>query len=214
LLRNPFLAGELASVELGAWSLDVHTLDFLEREIQSRKPLGILEFGSGPSTACLCRYMQELYGRSSRVYVFSVEQDVGVAERTQELLALLGLDAHARIVHAPLRDQTVEGRPTVCYDLPGDFLRTLLSDGRPDFVVIDGPAAEPAQRFGTLPLVESFLRPGAWFCLDDALRYGELEVGELWARRPGVRVDGIHLFGKGLLVGQFVGTSAAPHLFL
>jgi predicted O-methyltransferase YrrM len=209
LLSNPFLAHELASVELGAWSLDIRTLDFLERQIQSRRPLGVLEFGSGVSTACLCRYMRELHGDPNQVYVTSIEQDLGVAKRTQELLKALCLDGNVRIVHSPLRDQTIEGRDTVCYDLPGHLLTTLLSNQRPDFVVIDGPAAKPGQRFGTLPMIESVLRPGAWFCLDDALRKGELDIGQLWARRPCLRVNGIHLFGKGLLVGQFVGKPAA-----
>jgi predicted O-methyltransferase YrrM len=214
LLRNPFLARRLANVRLGAWSLDVHTLDFLEGEIQSRRPLGVLEFGSGTSTACLCRYMQELHGNSNQVYVTSLEQDLGVAKSTQELLKALGLDINVRIVHSALREQTIEGKDTICYDIPGELLGTLFSEWRPDFVVIDGPAAKPGQRFGTLPLIESVLRPGAWFCLDDALRKGELDVGQLWARRPCLRVNGIHLLGKGLLVGQFVGEPAASHLFL
>jgi predicted O-methyltransferase YrrM len=212
LLRNAFLSSRIANTELGVWGLAVSTLDFLEREIRSRRPRRVLEFGSGTSTACLCRYMQELHGNSSREYVTSVEQDLGVAKRTHELLKALDLGANARIVHSPLREQTIEGHDTACYDISDAVLKALASEAPPDFVVIDGPAAKPGQRFGTLPLVESVLKPGARFFLDDALRMGEIEVGRLWSRRPHVRVDGIHLFGKGLLVGQFTGKPSAPRM--
>lgn len=213
LLRNAFLSSRIANTELGVWGLAVSTLDFLEREIQSRRPRCVLEFGSGTSTACLCRYMQELHGKSRRVYVTSVEQDLGVATRTHELLKTLDLVANVRIVHSPLREQTIEGHDTVCYGISEAVLGALASEAPPDFVVIDGPAAKSGQRFGTLPSVEGVLKPGARFFLDDALRRGELEVGRLWSRRPHVRVDGIHLFGKGLLVGQFAGRPSAPHMY-
>jgi hypothetical protein len=157
--------------------------------------------------------MQEIYGNANHVYVTSVEQDIATAKSTQELLRALCLDMNARIVHAPLCEQLIEGTNTVCYSISEDFLRVLVSERRPDFIVVDGPAAGPGQRFGTLPLIEGVLEPGAWFCLDDALRTGDLEVGRLWARRPCLRITGIHLFGKGLLVGQFVGKPAASHLY-
>lgn len=210
LLHNPFLSDRIANTELGVWGLGVSTLDFLEREIQSHRPHHVLEFGSGASTVCLCRYMHELYGNSNQVYVTSFEQDLGVVESTKELLKSLDLGANARIVHTPLREQTIEGHETVCYDISEAALKVLGSETPPDFVVIDGPAARAGQRFGTLPLVEVALRAGACFFLDDALRKGELGVARLWARRPHLRVEGIHLFGKGLLAGQFTGKPSTP----
>lgn len=201
-LRNPFLASQLANMEFGTWSLSTSTLNFLERQIQILKPQVVLEFGSGVSTACLTRYMQELHGNSNRVYVFSIEQELRFVKNSVQLLEALQLEKYARIVHSPLREQLIEGIQTTCYDLSGDFLEEFLEGNHPDFVVIDGPAAEPGARFGTLPLVRPFLNPGALFFLDDALRDGELKVAQLWSQLPDVRVQGLYLFGKGLLVGQ------------
>lgn len=201
-LHNPFLSSRLADIELGTWSLAADTLNFLEQQVQILKPKVVLEFGSGISTACLARYMQELHGNSNRVYVFSIEQDAEFLQRTKQLLETLHLEKYCRVVYSPLRARLIEGIRTTCYDLSEDFLREVLEDNRPDFVVIDGPAAEPGARFGTLPLVRHFLSPGARFFLDDALRDGELRIAQLWSRLLYMQVDGVHLIGKGLLVGK------------
>ena len=201
-LQNHFLASRLADVELGDWPLDHCTLDFLERQIQIHQPEVVLEFGSGVSTACLARYMRELHGDSDRVYVFSIDQELAYARETLQLLKAVEVEKHARVAHAPLREQLIDGSRTTCYDLSGDFVMGLLGGNRPDFVVIDGPAAGPDTRLGTLPLVQPFLKPGALFFLDDALRDGELGVAQRWSQLPAVEVNGVHLFGEGLLVGQ------------
>lgn len=203
ILHNPFLSSQLVNMEIGMWSLTVDTLNFLERQIQFLKPETVLEFGSGISTACLARYMQELHGNTNRMYVFSIEQDAKFAQETEHLLQTLHLEKYCRVVYSPLCDQLIEGIRTTCYDLRGDFLNKVLEDNYPDFVVIDGPAGGPGARFGTLPLVTPFLSSRAWFFLDDALRDGELKVAQLWDRfLPDVRIHGIVLTGKGLLVGQ------------
>ena len=204
-LRNPFLASSLADKELGVWSLTASTLNFLESQIQTFKPKVVLELGSGISTACLARYMLELHGDSNQVYLFSIEQDLSFLQKTIRLLEALQLGKYARIVHSPLCQQMIEGVPDTCYDLSRDFLVRVLEGNRPDFVVIDGPAAGPGARFGTLPLVRHFLSHEARFFLDDALRDGELRIAQLWSRIPYVQVTGVHLPGKGLLVGQVAG---------
>ena len=72
----------------------------------------------------------------------------------------------------------------------------------PDFVVIDGPAAQDGARFGTLPLIRRYLSSGARFYLDDALRDGEIDIAERWARLPYVQVNVVRLTEKGLLLGE------------
>jgi hypothetical protein len=208
-LRNPFLAHHLENTELGTWSLTASALDFLERQVQTLQPRALLEFGSGISTVCLARYMFELHGASDRWYVFSVEQDAKVVQKTTQLAESLQLGRYVRVLHAPLCRQAIEGVQTTCYSLPDDLLQAALQDSRPDLVLIDGPAAEPGARFGTLPLVRMFLNAQTRFFLDDALRDGELETVQRWNQLPYVRTNGIYLDGKGLLVGR-VGGSTAP----
>ncbi len=200
-LTNSFLRQHLSTVDLGTWSLSVSALDFLERQIQLFHPASILEFGSGVSTACLARYMQELHGEGEHVYVYSIDQAPEYAQRTIDLLASLGLQRYARVVAVPLLPQTIAGLPTVCYSLPEPFLGEFLEDARPDMVLVDGPATNEG-RFGTLPLVHGSLARDARFYLDDALRDDELRDAAVWAGLSYVCIMGYWLQDKGLLVGQ------------
>ena len=204
-LHNRFLSSRLADVELGTWRLSAWTLNLLERQIQSLKPQVVLEFGSGVSTVCLARYMQELHGDLNRTFVFSIEQDADFAQETTQLLKALQLDRHARVTCAPLRPQVIEGIQTTCYDLPHSLLQSALEHDRPDLVVIDGPAGESNTRFGDLALVRQFLAPQTRFFMDDALRDEELQVAQLWKRLEYIQVDGVYLNDKGLLAGRIAG---------
>jgi hypothetical protein len=199
-LRNPVLRSALETDEMGTWSMSPATLNFLEKEIQRRKPAVILELGSGLSTICLAQYMYETHGGASRLYVCSLEQDAASIDGTRQRLRTLGLDAFVRIFHAPLAPQVFEGVQTSCYSLPPDFVR-LIAAIRPTFVVIDGPATETG-RFGTVPLIRHYVRANALFYLDDALRDGELDVAQRWTRLPYVELNGIYLTEKGLLQGN------------
>ena len=72
----------------------------------------------------------------------------------------------------------------------------------PEIVVIDGPAAQDGARFGTLRLIRRYLNSGARFYLDDALRDGEIDIAERWARLPYVPVNVVRLTENGLLLGE------------
>jgi len=204
-LRNPFLSNQLADIELGTWRLSAWTLNLLERQIRHLEPQVVLEFGSGVSTVCLARYMQELHGNLNRTYVFSIEQDADFAQETMRLLKALQLDQYVRVICAPLRSQVIEGVQTTCYDLTHTRLQSVLGTHRPDFVLIDGPVGESDTRFGDLALVRDFLAPQARFFMDDALRDEELQVARLWKKLAYIQVDGVYLNGKGLLAGRIAG---------
>jgi predicted O-methyltransferase YrrM len=204
-LHNRFLAESLRNVELGTWSIGAQGLNFLEQQIQRLKPQLVLEFGSGVSTVSLARYMRELHGDSERVYVVSVDQDAQFIAETVKLLEARQLARHARIFHAPLRQQNIEGVQALCYDMPAGLMEEAFAARQPDFVLVDGPAADHPARFGTLPLARRWLCPQTHFVLDDALRDGELQVAQLWSRLPYVTVKGLYLGGKGFLVGRVAG---------
>ena len=168
-LRDPYLAGVLAEEELGTWALDARTLDFLAQEIAAKRPRALLEFGTGISTICLARYLQEAWPGDDAVRVFSIEQNEWQVEKSRKQLASLGLDKITRILHAPLTTQQIEGVETECYHLPTALLTEFLGQSRPEFVLVDGPSGEGDTRFGTLHLVRNYLAPEAVFYLDDAL---------------------------------------------
>jgi predicted O-methyltransferase YrrM len=201
MLNNQVLRHALAEEEMGTWSMCPATFNLLESEIGRRKPGTILVFGSGLSTVCLAQYMLEQYGESERIYVCSIEQDAGFIGGTVSRLKDLGLDRYVKIYHAPLSERVVETYRHSCYSLPADCMAALATL-RPDFIVIDGPSAEDAARFSTLPVVRQFLSRHARFYLDDALRDGEIEAARRWSRLSYVSVGGMYLTQKGLLTGE------------
>jgi hypothetical protein len=203
MLSHPKLARLLADEELGKWSMCPDTLNFLEQKIRDCRPCTILELGSGVSTICLAQYMHDTHGAASKIYVCSVEQDRKVIESVRDRLKTINLADNVQFFHAPLGKQEIAGYRTTCYDLPADLF-TTVNDLRPDFIVIDGPAAEEGARFGTLPLVRDIVAPRSQFFLDDAFRDGELEIARRWAELPDVQIDGILPTEKGLLVGRTV----------
>lgn len=199
-LRNEFLANALMDEEFGGWAFDAQVLNFLETQIQQHRPGALLEFGSGLSTICFARFMYELHGQKDQFRVLSIEQNIDIAQSISEKLNDLGLERVVKLIHAPLESQMIEGRPSVCYQLPGD-LNSILSR-QPSLIIVDGPAGEDGVRFGTIPLVRKIVKEGSIFFLDDALRDGELEIAARWMNLSYLTIFGIHLMSKGLLAGR------------
>lgn len=106
------------------------------------------------------------------------------------------------VVYAPVVPTRVAGVDTSCYDLPDGFPQTVLRNRQPDLVLVDGPSGGGNVRFGTIPLVQAWLAPLASFFMDDALRDWELAIADAWEEIDGIYIFGIHLIGKGLLLGQ------------
>jgi len=204
-LRTRPLATLLKGTELGRWSPGPRSIDELVEMVRELRPETVLELGSGTTTIVLAWAVRDALGPGARPRIVSVEQDPEHAAATTERLVAAGLDQGVTVITARLVDQEVEGRRTSCYALPGDLAEAL--EGRlADLVFIDGPAGPPGIRFGTLPLVQPFVRVGATFVLDDALRDGELEVARQWAALPYASVLGVRLIEHGLLIGR-VGTA-------
>lgn len=204
-LRHPELRNLLRDEKLGTWSLCVQSVNFLEQEIHKYRPRTILEFGSGISTLCLARFMQDIHGSTNEIRVCSVEQNPTVVESTTQRLAQAGLDRQVRMVTAPLVQKRVMGRELSSYAISDPDLREIARL-RPDFILVDGPAAEAGARFGTLPLVKEAIAADARVYLDDAFRDGELDVAKAWLRLLGLEIEGVLPTKKGLMVGRVKGT--------
>lgn len=203
-LKNPYLASVLAKDELGTWALDATVLNLLETKIRVKRPNAILEFGSGISTICFARFIHEIYENEDSLRVYSVEQDQNHLEKTRKRLIELELDRIVKFIYAPLERQVIEGIQTECYRIPFPQHESLFNRS-PDFIIVDGPAAEDGARFGTLPLIKPFLKSDAVWYLDDALRDGELITVSQWTKLAYVEVHGVYLCGKGLATGYVYG---------
>jgi predicted O-methyltransferase YrrM len=197
-LRDAELRRILAGRELGVWTLGPEAIDRLAVVFQSVQPSLVIDFGSGVSTICLA-YLASRQDRRVQPTVVALDQSREYAQLTREALAAEGLDSHGVVVDAPLEPLEWDGVVHSTYR-PGDDFARLLHGRKAEMVVIDGPAAEPGARYATLPLVRSHLAPGALVVMDDALRDGELDVAARWESSGWIRVDGISLIGKGLLL--------------
>jgi len=203
-LSNRRLAEMLGDVELGGWTLDAGTINFLERAVRERQPDLVLEFGSGVSTVCLTHFMRDLHGAVDRPLVVSIDEQYDHAEQTTARLRDLELAPSAVAVFAPLVDQVIEGVVTSCYKMPFSELNPMLENRRARLVLVDGPSLPSGgSRFGTVPLARDLIAEGATIFLDDARRDSELTVAAEWRRRlPWLEIRGVHLVGKGLLEAE------------
>jgi predicted O-methyltransferase YrrM len=198
-LRDPALAASLRGTRLGRHAMSAPALDHIVDEVLARRPVVVLEFGSGVSTLVLALLMGRLHGPDGPAHLFSVEQSGEALERTRRRLHRLRVARRVRLLRASSVPQVIGGFRTVCYAPAPGRLEQFLEGRRADFVLIDGPAGPHGCRFGVIPLARPVLAPGAVVFLDDALRDSELAAAAWWERLRLLRPDGIHWIGKGLL---------------
>lgn len=203
-LRNKFLKSALSNYEIGDWSLDVKTINYLEEQIKKVRPKTILEFGSGISTVCLSRFMFEMWN-SNKNMVISLEEDQKFAENTNNLVREIFGEKIAKIFIAPLRKYEYLGVEFLCYSLSKE-VEITLKENPPDMIIIDGPVGKPEVkgRFGTIIIAKEFVKDEAIFFMDDAFRIDELKTAVEWKKFPFVKIDGIIFSPKGLLIGKII----------
>lgn len=172
-------------------------LNFLLAWLRRGKFMRILEFGSGVSTVVIAREIAPHCGR-----LLSVEQNEIYAASTKKLLSENCVGDAAKVVTSTLGETNAGGLRTQCYKIDSD-IATEIGAFDPDFILIDGPSqVSDGFRLAIAPSLLPLLKRRAPFVMDDACRDAELEVGVRWQREPQIRVDGIVIVGRGLLIGH------------
>jgi hypothetical protein len=162
------------------WSAAEDFLLLLAEHCLTRQPSSILECSSGLSTLVLARCCQ----LNDRGQVLSLENGEEFARATRRNLEALGLEQHARVLHAPLSHQQIGDREYQWYtpaeELPKN-IGLLVVDGPPGFL-------QPHSRYPALPLLRDQLANGCQVFLDDAAREDEQEIAARWLREnPGLK---------------------------
>jgi predicted O-methyltransferase YrrM len=145
----------------------------------------IVECGSGISTVLIGRLLRERGGT-----LVSLEHDPAWAQFVRSQLELEGLEAHARLVEAPLAQHPLglDGAPwyeeAALAELPGNGIDLLLVDGPTAYVEGMGRSRYPA-----LPALAERLAPDAVVVLDDAARTGESAILDAWERETQFRFN-------------------------
>jgi predicted O-methyltransferase YrrM len=166
------------------------------REVRARGAAHVVECGCGLSTVVLARLAARIGGSLT-----ALEHDAEWTERVRADLTVDGLDAHARVVHAPLAPHPLALTDGGWYE--AGAVADALDGVRIDVLLVDGPPAyEPSDalaRYPALPAFRAGLAAGAAIVLDDAARAGERWVLARWAGETGLRfalrTDGIAIAG-------------------
>ncbi|ADI03583.1 hypothetical protein SBI_00462 [Streptomyces bingchenggensis BCW-1] len=158
------------------WTASPDLLLFLISHIQERRPVSILDIGSGATTVWMANALRhfEIPGK-----IISIDHDKSFGAVTAATLTQQGLDTYADVRIAPLVEVDIKGERRHWYD------PTQLEDVENcDMAVIDGPPGftHPLSRYPALPMLESKLSSDARIFLDDASRPDEREIVERWCR--------------------------------
>jgi predicted O-methyltransferase YrrM len=157
------------------WSASPDILNHLCRLVLERRPLMVLETGSGVSTLVIAHCLRRL----GRGRIVSLDHDAAFANVTRELLALHEVSDLATVVDAPLLEQRIGTETWLWYDA-----HRIPATGPVDLLFVDGPPwqTQPLARYPALPLLSSRLSPSAVVLLDDAGRADERTIAQRWCR--------------------------------
>lgn len=174
---------------LGSWKADTYFLHRLVDVIEERRPMQVVELGSGATSLVIAKALARHGGT-----LHSYDQHRPFVAEMEEWLARHGLEAVFN--HAPL-SQRDERWPGIWYALP------VVPDSI-DLLVIDGPpwTVHPFVR-GMAERLFALLAPGGTVLLDDAARPGERLIARRW-RKAWPQFDFSYEGGgsKGLLMGR------------
>ncbi|MES4903497.1 MULTISPECIES: class I SAM-dependent methyltransferase [unclassified Streptomyces] len=158
------------------WTASPDFLLLLVSHIQVRRPVSILDIGSGASTVWMANALRhfEIPGN-----IVSIDHDKSYGDATVATLRQQGLDTYARVRIAPLVEVDIKGERWHWYD------PAQMEDVEDcDMVVVDGPPGflHPLSRYPALPMLESKVSGEARIFVDDASRPDEREMVERWCR--------------------------------
>ena len=164
------------------WSAAPDFLQIVVDHCFETRPSVVLECGSGMSTLMLARCCQ----LNQHGHVYSLEDGEEFANNIETYLDRYDLRAYASVLHAPLRNQSVNGNQ---YDW---YAPEKVPERRIDMLIIDGPSGfiQKNSRYPALPLLFDNLAQYCVIYLDDAARQDEKEIVDLWkAAYPSIEHD-------------------------
>lgn len=183
--------------EIGTWTLDRYTIEYLWQRLSELRPAVLAECGCGISSLLIATYLAE---KQPQGFCISFEQDIREKERMDKELKQAGLERYVEIIHTPL-----DRRGYYMFD--EKKIAGTLRTRKLDCILVDGPGGPAQCRESTLPALKSFASTVCHWFLDDALRDGEMQILRNWEQVPGMTVSGIIPVGKGLGAGTIAGNS-------
>lgn len=148
-------------------------LAVLCNEVVIHKRRNLLECGCGISTLVLGELLDSLGGR-----VTTIDDDENWLSIVREMTSHLN---NIDFIHAPLRQQTVDGASSEWYDR--SIVESAIKGRKFDMVFVDGPKAKkkPFARQPSFAMIKEFLDEDFALFLDDADRIAERRIAQQWA---------------------------------
>jgi hypothetical protein len=139
----------------------------------------VVECGAGLSTL----FIAEQLLRRGHGHIYAFEHNVEWCRVVEGLLREHKLDDVATVIHAPLEQARVDGRPCVWYAAAA--LEPLAALPTIDLLLVDGPPGSvgPLARYPALPRFWDKLTERSLVLLDDGDRADERQIVEDWRRR-------------------------------
>ena len=158
------------------WAASPDFLLHLVDAITRQQPRHIVEASSGVTTLTSAYCLKRMVNG----HVTALEHDQTYVTSTNAMLAAHGLSDVARVIHAPLQEQEIDGQIYQWYDPVA-----LQGIECVDFLIVDGPPARtcPLARYPVLPKLAKIIAPGATILLDDGARAQEQEIVRRWCAK-------------------------------
>jgi predicted RNA methylase len=145
----------------------------------------IVELGCGASTVFMAKILPE------EATLHSVDHDAQWIEIVRGWLERECVADKVSFVHAPLVEFTADDHHVEWYDTA--ILNHMLPEHDIDCLIVDGPPAgkdaSALARYPAVPFLKEKFAVNASIYLDDAVRKGEREISNRWARQLGIKFD-------------------------
>jgi predicted O-methyltransferase YrrM len=152
------------------WAASPDFLNLLYDTVVENQPAIIVELGSGVSTLVTASALKN-HGSGT---LYSFDHEEAYLLQTERELIRLGLDDFVVTQHAPLVQQTIQGRDRLWYNIDEEKFPADI-----DILVVDGPPEPTVGEGGrgpVVPLLFKKLAENGLVLFDDAARQGEREI--------------------------------------
>ncbi len=181
---------------LTSWAITPDVAKLLIELILERQPKVIVECGAGASTIVQARMLQ-LQGAGK---VWSIESFPDSLDFVRRQVERHGLSDFVELIHAPLMEQEIDGRPCTWYDrkrIPEiQDIDLLFIDGPPQYGMPKGSL----MRYPALPVFLKGMKKGAIAVVDDGARHNEREIVRRWVEKFGVEATFYDSYIKGVWI--------------
>lgn len=213
LLQDPVMQKVKDDYTYNPFSMEPDSILFLKEVIAMYRPQVVVELGSGISTPILSAAQKEVFKDTDidPVYV-TIDQSEDYLDQTVGLVEKAGTSESVKPLIFPVceydlsPDSIGQRSNFVCYEFDEEKLHKACGGVRPDMIVVDGPTGGgqdgfPFARMMTVPILANYAASEAIYFMDDAHRDTEFIAMQQWHQREIIRVLGLKMVGKGLMVG-------------